>query len=128
MTDVKFMNTYRDALGEKDYQLLIDEKVYQYIPSMDSLMDDKTGQLTKRLNLPTNVLKAFHRAWNPAAYEGPHLTADGLPDDTENPDSPLYYPSKPQGEPVGVTEKEEKPTRSYTQRVVAHLVMNPNIW
>lgn len=128
MTSIKFTNTYRDALGEKDYQLLIDEKVYEYIPSLDSLMDDKTGEITKRLNLPTGVLKAFHKAWNPMEYEGPHVTVDGVPDDTEDPDSPLYYPAKPEGDPMGVTEKEEKPTRSYTQRVVAHLVMNPNIW
>ena len=128
MTSIKFTSIYRDALGEKDYQLLIDEKVYEYIPSMDSLMDDKTGVLTKRLNLPTEVLKAFHRAWNPAQYDGPHMTSEGMPDDTEDPDSPLYYPPKPEGDPVDVTEKEENPTRSYTQRVVAHLVMNPNIW
>ena len=128
MTSIKFTNTYRDALGEKNYQLLIDGRVYEYIPNLDSLMDDKTGEQVKRLNLPTEVLKAFHKAWNPMEYEGARMTPEGLPDDTENPDSPLYYPAKPEGDPVGVTEQEEKPTRSLTERVVAHLVMNPNIW
>ena len=30
MTSIKFTSIYRDALGEKDYQLLIDEKVYAF--------------------------------------------------------------------------------------------------
>lgn len=127
MTDIKFTSIYRDVYGEKDYQLLIDGRVYEYIPSLDSLMDDKTGEQVKRLNLPTDVLKAFHKAWNPMEYEGSHMTVDGVPDDTENPDSPLYCPAKPEGDPVGVTEQEKR-TPTYTQRVVAHLVMNPNIW
>lgn len=128
MASIKFTSIYRDVYGEKNYQLLIDGRVYEYIPSLDMLMDDMTGVQTKRLNLPTQVLKAFHKAWNPMVYEGPHMTVDGVPDDTEDPDSPLYYPAQPQGDPAGIEEQEEKPTRSYTQRVVAHLVMNPNIW
>lgn len=104
MTTVHFIGKQQDANGSNVYHLTIDGNVYTYSTATDMLTNMKTGDTIARGELPGDMLKAFHRAWDPDAYTAamttPPLNEYGIPMASEDPASPLYNPAAPEGEPV----------------------------
>ena len=86
------------------YHLTINGRPYTYSKAADSLKNEAEGYEIIRESLPADVLRAFHEAWDPDAYKAamvtPPLNEYGIPEANEDPKSPLYYPVKPQGEPM----------------------------
>ena len=103
MTTVHFIGqqTQKDTIL---YYCNINGTAYYYNKNTDKLTNMQTGKTVNRLDLPGDVLRAFHQAWDPeqyaAALETPPVNEYGLPKASEDPSSPFYYPAKPQGEPA----------------------------
>ena len=104
MIVIHFIGRQPDANGNPIYRLKINGTDYHYNWNTDELV--QTGKIIDRLDLPGDILRAFHQAWDPDAYmkaiQTPPTDAAGISDDTENPSSPVYYPAKPEGEPVEI--------------------------
>ena len=101
-TGVDHDNVYHNPV----YHVNIDGTPYRYDWNKDILWNVRTGKVRDRLELPDDVLRAFHEAWDPdsymAAIQNPPTDADGIPLATQDPSSPVYYPVKPEGEPAEV--------------------------
>lgn len=104
MATVHFIGKEQDGNGNDVYHLTINGVVYLYNRRTDSFKNANEDYETFREDMPGDVLRAFHEAWDPAAYAAamktPPLTEDGIPDETEDPTSPIYYPAEPQGDPA----------------------------
>ena len=100
MADIHFTKKTINWNGDEHYDLTIDGENYVYNKTLDDIENVRTGELYARLELPTDLLKAFHQAWDPEAYQQTHVNEYGFPEAGNDPDSPLYNPDAPQGEPV----------------------------
>lgn len=103
MTTIHFIGQEHDN-GEATgiYHLTIDGKPWTYNQPTDILTDTTTGRNIRRSWLSYDILTAFYQAWDPNAFQAAKDAAGvgGIPDDSENPTSPLYCPAKPHGEPM----------------------------
>lgn len=106
MATVHFIGRQPNATGNLIYHVNINGTEYYYNWNTDELTNATTNVTIYRRDLPGDVLCAFHQAWDPDAYasamETTPLNEYGFPNVMEDPSSPFYYPTKPEGEPVEV--------------------------
>lgn len=110
MVKVEFLRKYVDSMDNEIYGLLIDNIPCMYDRTIDIVETYGPWVLTERLELPTDVLKAFHKAWNPAEYED----SDKL--------------SKPQGEPVTLKNKRVGGPADLFQAFGENMLPTVNMW
>lgn len=105
MTTVHFIGQdHENGQATGVYHLTINGHAYLYDWFTDMLTNVEDDYEIARVNLPGEILHAFHQAWDPEAYQMAidvtPTDGNGIPMETEDPTSPEYYPSKPAGEPM----------------------------